>query len=48
MHYRIMVKDGNDIELNFGNYQLHNCNISGYKFNDVNNNGKWDAGESPL
>jgi hypothetical protein len=48
IHYRIWVEENNDIELNFGNYQLHNCDISGYKFNDLNNNGVWDTGEGPL
>lgn len=48
MHYRIMVTENNDVELNFGNYQLHNCNIKGYKFYDANNNGVWDSGEVPL
>jgi DNA-binding beta-propeller fold protein YncE len=47
-HYRYWVEEDNDVELNFGNYQLHNCNISGYKFHDVNNNGVWDAGEGAL
>jgi len=48
MHQRIKVMENNDVELNFGNYQLHNCKISGYKFNDANNNGVWNAGEGPL
>ncbi len=48
IHYRTRVEEGNDIELNFGNYQLHNCDISGYKFHDVNNNGVWDADEGAL
>jgi len=48
IHYRIWVEVNNDVELNFGNYQLHNCNINGYKFHDVNNNGVWDTGEGPL
>ena len=48
IHYRIWVEENNDIELNFGNYQLHNCDINGYKFHDVNNNGVWDDSEGPL
>jgi hypothetical protein len=48
IHYRIKVEENDDIELNFGNYQLHNGDIYGYKFHDVNNNGVWDAGELPL
>jgi hypothetical protein len=47
-HYRYWVEENNDVELNFGNYQIHNCNISGYKFEDVNGNGVWDAGEGVL
>ena len=47
-HYRYWVEENNDVELNFGNYLLHNCNISGYKFHDVNNNGVWDDGEEVL
>jgi len=48
IHYRIWIEENNDIELNFGNYQLHNGDIDGYKFHDANNNGVWDAGEDPL
>jgi len=48
MHQRIWVEEDDEVELNFGNYQLHNCDISGYKFHDVNNNGVWDTGEGPL
>lgn len=47
-HYRIWVEDDNDIELNFGNYQIHNGDVNGYTFFDVNNNGVWDSGETPL
>jgi hypothetical protein len=48
IHYRYWVEENNDVELNFGNYLLHNCNISGYKFHDVNNNGVWDDDEGVL
>ncbi len=48
MYYRVRLNDGNETEANFGNYQLHNCDISGYKFYDANNNGVWNVGESPL
>lgn len=48
IHYRYWVEENNDVELNFGNYQLHNGDINGYKFHDVNNNGVWDNGEDPL
>ncbi|MHC4742135.1 MAG: SdrD B-like domain-containing protein, partial [Planctomycetota bacterium] len=48
IHYRIWVEEANDVELNFGNYQLHNGDINGYKFHDLNNNGVRDAGEGPL
>ncbi|MHC4476375.1 MAG: SdrD B-like domain-containing protein [Planctomycetota bacterium] len=47
-HFRIMVEEGNDMELNFGNYQLHNGDVNGFKFYDANNNGLWDDGEEPL
>ena len=47
-HYRYWVEENNDVELNFGNYLLHNCNISGYKFHDVNNNSVWDDDEGVL
>lgn len=48
INYRIWVEENNDVEVNFGNYQLHNCDITGHKFYDANNNGVWDAGEDPL
>jgi len=48
IHYRVWVEENNDVELNFGNYQLHNCDINGYKFHDVNNNGVRDDSEEPL
>ncbi len=48
IHYRVWVEENNDVELNFGNYELHNVDINGYKFHDVNNNGVWDDGEEPL
>jgi hypothetical protein len=48
IHYRIWVDESNDVELNFGNYQLHNGDVNGSKFHDVNNNGVWDDGEEPL
>jgi DNA-binding beta-propeller fold protein YncE len=48
IHYRIWIEEGNDIELNFGNYHLHNGDVNGFKFNDVNNNGVWNDGEEPL
>jgi len=48
IHYRIWIEENNNIELNFGNYQIHNCNISGYKFHDINNNGVWDDDEGVL
>jgi hypothetical protein len=48
IHYRAWVEENNDVELNFGNYQLHNGDINGYKFHDVNNNGVWNNGEEPL
>jgi len=47
-HYRIWVEENNDVEVNFGNYLLHNGDISGYKFHDVNNNGVWDDDEGVL
>ncbi|MHC4154280.1 MAG: SdrD B-like domain-containing protein [Planctomycetota bacterium] len=48
IHYRIRVEENNDVEVNFGNYQLHNGDVNGFKFHDVNNNGVWDDGEEPL
>jgi hypothetical protein len=37
-------EDGTYTNVNFGNFEF--CSIEGYKFNDQNNNGVWDAGES--
>ncbi len=48
IHYRIWMELDSDVEKNFGNYPLHNGDITGYEFQDVNNNGVWDVGEDPL
>ena len=49
MHYRIgLTAEATQQQLNFGNYQLHNGTINGYKYRDTNSNGVWDNGEIPL
>ncbi|MDZ7798185.1 MAG: SdrD B-like domain-containing protein [Patescibacteria group bacterium] len=44
--YEVEVKSGQPHEVIFGNFKLGL--ISGYKFEDVNNNSEWDEGEEAL
>ncbi|MFA5051679.1 MAG: SdrD B-like domain-containing protein [Patescibacteria group bacterium] len=44
--YHFSAESGQDQTFNFGNYELGT--ISGYKYNDVNQNGIWDDGEPGL
>lgn len=46
--FRLKVDDGNDVEANFGNYQLQTGNIYGYKWHDEDGDGFWDNSEQPL